>query len=51
MARAALADPALAGAVAAEQPVREAAAARAAELDERQRLFGVPAVPHQRGGA
>ena len=49
--RAALDDPALAAAVAAEQPIREAAVLRAAELDERQRLFGVPAVPQQRGGA
>jgi hypothetical protein len=49
--RAALDDPALAAAVAAEEPVRAAALARAAELDERQRLFGVPPVPHQRGGA
>ena len=38
-------------AVAAEQPVRDAAVRRAAELDERQRLFGVPTVPQQRGGA
>ena len=49
--RTALEDPALAAAVAAEQPIRDAAVLRAAELDERQRLFGVPAVPHQRGGA
>lgn len=49
--RTALADPALAAAVAAEQPIREAAVLRAAELDERQRLFGVPTVPQQRGGA
>jgi hypothetical protein len=51
VARAALEDPALVSAVAAEQPVRDAAVLRAAELDERQRLFGVPAVPQQRGGA
>jgi len=50
-ARAALDDPALAAAVAAEEPVRQAAVARAAQLDERQRFFGVPPVPHQRGGA
>jgi hypothetical protein len=50
-ARLALDDPALAAAVAAEQPVRDAAVLRAAELDERQRLFGAPPVPHQRGGA
>jgi hypothetical protein len=49
-ARAALADPRLTAALAAEAPQREAAALRAAGLDERQRLFGVPAVPHQRGG-
>ena len=51
VARTALDDPALAAAVAAEQPIRDAAALRAAELDERQRLFGVPVVPQQRGGA
>jgi hypothetical protein len=39
----------LAGAVAAEEPVRAAALRRAAELDETQRLFGLPTVPHQRG--
>lgn len=39
----------LAGAVAAEEPARAAALRRAAELDETQRLFGLPAVPHQRG--
>ena len=50
IARAALADPALVAAIAAEQPVRDAALLRAAELDDRQRLFGVPAVPQQRGG-
>jgi hypothetical protein len=48
-ARAALADPRLAGAVAAEEPVRRAAVRRAAELDEGQLLFGVPVLPHQRG--
>jgi hypothetical protein len=51
VARAALADPALAAAVAAEAPVRDAAARRAARLDERQRLFGLDGLPHQRGGA
>lgn len=50
-ARAALDDPALAAAVTAEQPLRDAAVARAATLDEHQRLFGVPSVPHQRGRA
>jgi hypothetical protein len=50
VARTALADPTLAAAVAAEQPDRDAAVLRAADLDERQRLFGVPAVPQQRGG-
>jgi hypothetical protein len=50
-ARLALADPALADAVAGEQTAREDAAARAAHLDVRQQLFGVPAVPQQRGHA
>jgi hypothetical protein len=50
-ARTALADPELASAVAAEEPLRAAALARAAELDEHQQLYGLPAVPHQRGGA
>jgi hypothetical protein len=31
----------------ADLPARQAAAARAAQLDERHRLFGVPVVPHQ----
>jgi hypothetical protein len=48
-ARLALADPALADAVAGEQAARGEAAARAALLDVRQQLFGVPAVPQQRG--
>jgi hypothetical protein len=48
-ARAALADPRLTAAVAAEEPVRRAAVRQAAALDEAQRLYGVPAVPHQRG--
>lgn len=46
-ARVALED--LAGVVAAEEPVRAAALRRAAGLDATQRLFGLPAVPHQRG--
>lgn len=50
-ARAALDDPALVAAVAAEEPARAAATGRAERLSEDQRLFGVPAVPHQRGGA
>lgn len=50
-ARAALDDPALAAAVAAEQPRRDEAAARARALDEHQRLFGLSGVPHQRGHA
>jgi hypothetical protein len=49
-ARNALADASLTAAQEAETPLREAAAARAAALDVRQQLFGVPAVPHQRGG-
>jgi hypothetical protein len=48
-ARAALADPELVAAIEAEEPAREALLARAARLDERQQLFGRPAVPHQRG--
>jgi hypothetical protein len=51
VARAALDDPALADALAAEEPARAAAAGRAAGLSERQQLFGVPAVPQQRGPA
>lgn len=49
VARAALDDPGLADALAGEEPARSAAAERAAELSERQRLFGIPAVPQQRG--
>jgi hypothetical protein len=49
-ARAALSDAGLTAQLAAEEPVRAAAAARAAELGQRQQLYGVPAVPHQRGG-
>ncbi|GAB1689628.1 hypothetical protein [Krasilnikovia sp. M28-CT-15] len=48
-ARAALADGPLAAAVAAEQPVRETVAARAAVLDERQRLFGIATRSRERG--
>jgi hypothetical protein len=48
-ARAALAEPRLVAALAAEGPIRDAAGRRAAELDERQRLFGVGVVPQQRG--
>ncbi len=50
-ARAALTDPVLVAAAAAEAPIRDAAVRRAAGLNEQQRLFGVPALPHQRGGA
>lgn len=50
-ARAALDDPTLAAAVAAEEPAREEALTRAVTLDERHRLFGVTPLPHQRGGA
>lgn len=49
-ARAALAEPDLIAKIAQEAPVREAAVARAERLDARQQLFGVPVVPHQRGG-
>jgi hypothetical protein len=48
-ARAALSDERLTAAIAAEEPVRGAALRRAGGLDEAQRLYGVPAVPHQRG--
>ena len=49
--RAALAEPALIAGVEAEEPARAAALQRAAQLDPRQQLYGLPAVPHQRGGA
>jgi len=49
-ARAALAEERLVAAIAAEEPDRAAAAERAAQLDARQQLYGIPAVPHQRGG-
>ncbi|MEU8814886.1 hypothetical protein [Actinoplanes sp. NPDC048796] len=39
----------LCAAQAAEEPVRAAALARAASLDADQLLYGLPAVPHQRG--
>lgn len=48
--RAALSDAGLAAELAAEAPIREAAAARAADLGAWQQLYGVPAVPQQRGG-
>lgn len=48
-ARAALTDERLTAAIAAEEPVREATLIRAGGLDETQRLYGLPAVPHQRG--
>lgn len=48
-ARAALTSPQLAAQLAAEAATREDAVARAAALDPRQQLFGVPGVPHQRG--
>jgi hypothetical protein len=50
-AREALADPALVAAIEAESVIREAAAGRAAGLNETQQLFGVHVLPHQRGGA
>jgi hypothetical protein len=49
-ARAALNDPDLVAAVAAEAPYRAATAVRAAALDRRQQLFGVPPLPQQRNG-
>jgi hypothetical protein len=48
-ARLALADPALAEAVEREEPARAEAAARAEHLEREFQLFGVPAVPKQRG--
>jgi hypothetical protein len=47
-ARAGLQDPELAAAVAAEAPLRAAMVVRAAALDRRQQLFGVPPLPQQR---
>ena len=51
IARTVMTDQPLADAVAAEHLTREAAATRAAALDDRMRLFGLPTVPHQRGTA
>jgi hypothetical protein len=48
-ARAALTDERLTAAIAAEEPVREATLIRAGGLDETTQLYGLPAVPHQRG--
>jgi hypothetical protein len=48
-ARAALGDPRLADQLAQEAPIREEAASRAAALEARQQLFGLPGVPRQRG--
>ena len=48
-ARAALQEPELTAAVAAEAAARSELLARAVDLDERQQLYGVPAVPRQRG--
>lgn len=48
-ARKALAAPELAASLAAEAVVRDEAVARAAALDRRHQLFGLPGVPHQRG--
>jgi hypothetical protein len=47
-ARAALHDPELIAALAAEAPERSATAERVAELDRTQQLFGVPPLPQQR---
>jgi hypothetical protein len=49
-ARAALSEPGLVAAVAAESPIRAAAVARAAGLSETEQLFGRPALPRQRDG-
>jgi len=48
-ARAQLTASSLTDAVAAESELRAELLARAADLDERQQLYGVPVVPHQRG--
>jgi hypothetical protein len=48
-ARAALQDRALTAAVEAEAAARAELLARAADLDERQQLYGIPVVPQQRG--
>lgn len=50
-ARAALTEPALVAAIAREEPLRAAAARRAAALHPAHQLFGLPGVPHQRDGA
>ncbi len=47
--RLALREPELVAALAAQAPIRAAAVARAAELDQRQQLFGIATVPPQRG--
>ncbi|SNY29321.1 hypothetical protein [Paractinoplanes atraurantiacus] len=39
----------LCAAQAAEEPLRAAALSRAVSLEAEQRLYGIPAVPHQRG--
>jgi hypothetical protein len=49
-ARAALDDPELVAALAAEAPQRAATAQRAAALNRTQQLFGVPPLPQQRNG-
>jgi hypothetical protein len=49
--RAALDDPGLRDAVAAERSLRAAVRAKAETLPDRQQWFGRPAVPHQRGRA
>jgi hypothetical protein len=48
-ARAALAEPQLVASMAAEADARADAVSRAARLDPRQQLFGVPGLPRQRG--
>ncbi|MEU4244040.1 hypothetical protein [Actinoplanes sp. NPDC026619] len=48
-ARAALTSPQLIASIAAEAELRAEAVSRAARLDPRQQLFGLPSVPHQRG--
>ncbi|MCY1142841.1 hypothetical protein OWR29_33015 [Actinoplanes sp. Pm04-4] len=48
--RAALEAPELVAAVEAEEPMRAVAVERAQHLSQEQQLYGLPAVPHQRGG-
>ncbi|MCO8272912.1 hypothetical protein M1L60_20155 [Actinoplanes sp. TRM 88003] len=48
--RVALDAPELTAAVEAEEPVRAAVVERARTLSQDQQLYGLPAVPHQRGG-